>query len=142
MLTLQALFSEAHRVKDILRSYGATTTIFSFMKSFNVLEFQRINKWMYQKGVSRVQKNWKFVSTQHMFYLTYGDSLRFSKTLVRYESLSGEIETLSDPVFDFYMHRTVKVKSHLYTVDLRDLSVCRYSDLMLSQEATKMMLAC
>ena len=39
MLTLQAQFSEAHRVKDILRSYGATTTIFSFMKSFNVLEF-------------------------------------------------------------------------------------------------------
>ena len=42
----------------ILMSFGATDTIFGFLSQTEVLFFQALNRWMYEKGVARVQTKW------------------------------------------------------------------------------------
>ena len=39
----------------LLISYGATTEIFRFFTQVQVLQFQSVSRWLYQKGVARVQ---------------------------------------------------------------------------------------
>jgi len=44
----------------ILRSFGATTTIFSFLEPLEVIQLQGVDKWMYTVAVSRVQNRYSF----------------------------------------------------------------------------------
>ena len=39
----------------ISESYGATTEIFSFLGHQEVTMLQMLNKWMYNRGIARVQ---------------------------------------------------------------------------------------
>ena len=41
-------------VVHILQSFGATTTIFSYLDPLEVLVLQVLGKWMYMRAISRV----------------------------------------------------------------------------------------
>ena len=44
----------------LVKSYGATTVIMSFLTVLEKLSLQACDKWMYDKGVSRVQTRLNF----------------------------------------------------------------------------------
>ena len=44
---------KSHR--HIIKSYGATTGITSFLTQLEVINLQHLCKWMYQNGIARVQ---------------------------------------------------------------------------------------
>ena len=49
----------SEQTTDLLKIYGVTTELFSFLYPLEVLKFQVLNQWMYTHGVSRVQFYWE-----------------------------------------------------------------------------------
>ena len=39
---------------QLIKSYGVTTEVFKMLDQLDVLQFQQLNKWMYEQGVARV----------------------------------------------------------------------------------------
>jgi len=53
-LTVNSMEQNQALNTHILQSYGATTVIFSYLSSLEVVSFQAINRWMYERGIRRV----------------------------------------------------------------------------------------
>lgn len=111
----------------ILMSYGATDTISGFLSPTEVLFLQALNRWMYEKGVSRVQQKWGGACKVDFAILT---NPRTSSKVTCYDGLSATacaVMKLQDE--DFKGHKVVQVMEDIYTISEQNLSVTRYSDL-------------
>ena len=62
----------------LLKSYGATTEIFSFFDQQMVTQFQAFNLWMYEHGVSRVQTRLRFDTRYKYIVCNIRESLKSS----------------------------------------------------------------
>ena len=64
--------TEHSRLKRLKRrvfiSYGAMTEIFGLLPQVNVVCFQRVNKWMYNRGVLRIQMSIKLPDKQPLYF--------------------------------------------------------------------------
>ena len=64
--------TEHSRLKRLRRrvfiSYGAMTEIFGLLPQVNVVCFQRVNKWMYNRGVLRIQMSIKLPDKQPLYF--------------------------------------------------------------------------
>ena len=108
-------------------SFGATDTIFQFLEQHAVLNMQLLNRWMYAKGISRVQRKWRGAWKVGVAILT---TARINSFVTRYDGLLGDAELcrgLGSSV-DFRNCQVVQVKSDLYTVNERNLSITRYAN--------------
>ena len=66
----------------IFTSYGAMCSIFPFMRPMKVLFLQRLNRFMYHRGVERSQP--RFPLGPPVIYFTYPDSRKWDRTLFLY----------------------------------------------------------
>ena len=60
---------------DIIRSYGGTTELLSFLDPLEVLYLQRLNSWMYENGIWRVQTSYRR-RAMHFILFPAGDAFR------------------------------------------------------------------
>mmetsp|Transcript_22881 Transcript_22881/g.28438 ORF Transcript_22881/g.28438 Transcript_22881/m.28438 type:complete len:96 (+) Transcript_22881:32-319(+) len=75
----------------ILMSFGATDTIFNFLEQHQVLNLQQLNRWMYEKGVSRAQRRWRSAWKVGISILSVP---RPQPTLYRYDGLLHDAQYL------------------------------------------------
>ena len=54
-----------------LQSYGAFCEIFKHLSPMEILKLQALNRWMYEKGVGRIQTKWQ--RYQNYFYFVHPD---------------------------------------------------------------------
>lgn len=93
-------------------SFGFTTTTFSYLSVVEVVQLQILNRWMYQRGIARVQTSLKLPITH--FYFTAATESRSKSTLYHFDRLAGTCERLVNEDFDFGLCVTVQVRLSLY----------------------------
>ena len=70
-------------------SFGATDTILHFLEQHAVLNMQLLNRWMYAKGISRVQRKWCGAWKVGVAFLT---TARINSFVARYDGLLGDAD--------------------------------------------------
>jgi len=110
----------------ILKSFGATMTIFSFLQPQEVVCLQLLNRWMYSAGVPRAQP-WLRLDTFDDYFFTVPRRAESAHTLYRYKVSTGEATSLSaETVFDFKKQQSVQLVRYLYSVSEESLQVTKY----------------
>ena len=108
-----------------MQSFGAMTELFNFMDQKETLRFQSVNRWMYERGVSRVQTKWQGLK-RHVYMAHPHDNNK----LVEYDACTGGVTEWADSQFDFSDRLVVQVdQDTLYTFKKRDLTTTKYSNL-------------
>ena len=101
------------------------TELFNFMDQKETLRFQSVNRWMYNRGVSRVQTKWQGLK-RHVYMAHPHDNNK----LVEYDACTGAVTEWADSLFDFSDRLVVQVdQDTLYTFKKSDLSTTKYCNL-------------
>ena len=121
----------------ISESYGATTEIFSFLRTLDVTQLQGLNRLMYKRGIARVQM--KFGWEKRWFYFTDRSAI---KSVFVYDSLTGKLslQMIKDLKVESYLD-VVQVGDDLYQINLDILDVTKYSNLANNLPTQKLQLA-
>ena len=69
--------------KRFVGSYGAWSTVATFLVPIELLQFQHLNKWMYLRGVPRLSFNFRVVANVYFPY--WGDLVEVVVSRGRYE---------------------------------------------------------
>ena len=116
----------------ILQSFGATYEICGFLEPLDILKLQQLSRWLYNRGIARVQTYWRL---RKRYYFTYGQSAGLKSTVFVYDAVTGEAKTIKKKkIFDFHNKQTIQVSSHLYSVAWQQLQVTRYSGQSLAKK--------
>lgn len=100
------------------------TVLLSFLDELETLQYQSVNRWMYEHGVSRVQTMWQFMRIVYMAHPLD------NTTLVEYDARTGNVKAWADEKFDSSECLVVQVDSNtLITFNKRNLSAVKYSNL-------------
>lgn len=108
---------------NVLYSFGALTTIAKYLSVIEFLQLQAVCKWVYNRGVCRVQVRFRLFPGIYWFV----DPNR-RRTLVKYDHRLKTLDQIDgghDDVFDKIW--TLQVGKDLYTVSWEDFAVSRYS---------------
>ena len=63
--------------RRLVRQFGATDVLLSFLDALEVLRLQQLDRWMYEVGISRVQVSLSF----RCFYFSHYRSNKNKETL-------------------------------------------------------------
>ena len=109
---------------DLIYCYGALTCISAYLERTEFLAMQALSKWMYERGVVRVQQRYKLAKDLHWF--ADPTNVKYKQTLFVYDPRKGTCSTVSNKKYDFYDRITIQVKDELFSIGCADLAVTKY----------------
>ena len=107
----------------LLKSFGATHTIFSFMRTLEVLKLQHMCSWQYSIGVARCQIKWARASL--ICFTEYRNKI---STLYRCNARSGEFDRLRPKGFKFKGSMSVQINNDLLIFTPKPLTAFKYTN--------------
>ena len=97
----------------LLHSFGATYTILSYFEALQVCKLQRLNRWMYKRGVSRVQMKIKLPIRFFCFSNSWAEN--FASTIfVKYMSGMKRSQRKKSTSLNLYRSTTQQIMNTLY----------------------------
>ena len=119
MLKLHRSVSEQNVRTRVAGSLGAMTTICSFLRNVEITEMQRLSKWWYTTGVSRIQNRVQLhTMTRHtrLFFLIF-DTQNFKgvfEFLPRHKKIMIKHNVCDQTVFPFGFRYVQTVKNQIF----------------------------
>ena len=97
-----------------------------YLQPIESLHLQAMNKWMYDRGVRRVQLKYTLARSVHWFTFPIGN--RFKQMLIRYEDgRQGACQQITREEYEFQKRMSIQIKDNLYAIDPNNLAVTKYS---------------
>ena len=98
----------------ILRSFGATISVFDFLTQSEVIKLQVLHPWIYGIGIGRVQIIWRLPKRYFYFASPFGTPYEY--TCIKYDAAFKTCSLLIHGTFKFHKHYTIQVDTSLYTI--------------------------